>query len=114
MVPFRDNGHLSPLEILYNKVHSSTRVEVERSIGLLKGKFRRLKQLDIYCFDEIPYVITAACVLHNFILRQSGVDEDDIDMNDEDGGNQVGPLDGVNIGAGNAKRYEIANILMNQ
>ncbi|KAK7478840.1 hypothetical protein BaRGS_00029939 [Batillaria attramentaria] len=43
LVPFRDDGHLSPVQRRYNARHSSTRVDVERSIGLLKGKFRRLK-----------------------------------------------------------------------
>ena len=76
MVPFRDNGHLSALEKRYNKLHSSTRVDVERSIGLLKVKFRRMKHLDMQLISEIPVVISAACVLHNFILLNAPVDDD--------------------------------------
>jgi hypothetical protein len=43
LVPFKDNGHLNRVEKKFNKVHSSTRVDVERAIGL--QKFRRLKYL---------------------------------------------------------------------
>lgn len=80
MVPFKDNGHLSSVEIKYNKALSSTRVDVERSIGLLKGKFRRLKYLDMTNIDDIPTIIFACCVLHNFVILENGVHEQDIDM----------------------------------
>lgn len=43
LVPFRDNGHLTNVEKKFNTMHSSTRVEIEMAIGLLKAKFRRLK-----------------------------------------------------------------------
>ncbi|WAR02589.1 hypothetical protein MAR_009147, partial [Mya arenaria] len=51
-----------------NKCHSSTRVDVERSIGLLKCKFRRMKDLDMQKAEEIPVVVSSCCVFHNFIL----------------------------------------------
>ncbi|WAR16241.1 HARB1-like protein, partial [Mya arenaria] len=68
LVPYRDNGHLNNTEKKFNKCHSSTRVDVERSIGLLKCKFRRMKYLDMQKAEEIPVVISSCCVLHNFIL----------------------------------------------
>lgn len=52
-------------------------MEVERAIGLLKCKFRRLKYLDMLLESEIPDVIVSCCVLHNFILDCEGVDEID-------------------------------------
>ena len=82
--PFRDNGHLSATQKRFNHAHSSTRVEVERAIGLLKGKFRRLKFLDMIQMLDIPHVIFAACVLHNFLLIQNGIDEEDIELIHED------------------------------
>lgn len=42
LTPFCDNGHLSSIQRLYNKVHSSIRSTVERAFGLLKGRFPRL------------------------------------------------------------------------
>lgn len=36
MVPFRDNEHLTPEQVSYNKHNSSTRVVIERDFGLLK------------------------------------------------------------------------------
>ena len=37
LTPFRDNGRLTRRQKRYNFVHSSTRMIVERSLGLLKG-----------------------------------------------------------------------------
>ncbi|XP_070198716.1 uncharacterized protein [Littorina saxatilis] len=81
LVPFRDNGHLTPVETAYNRAQARTRVDVcddllcaakrhnvERAIGLLKGKFRRLKDLDMTNIREVPMFIFTACVLHNFII----------------------------------------------
>jgi DDE superfamily endonuclease len=80
MVPYRDNGHLTAEQIKFNKVHSSTRVVVERCIGLLKCKWRRLKYLDMSCIDQVPTTIIACCVLHNFILFTDHMDDDESDF----------------------------------
>ncbi|KAL5022810.1 hypothetical protein ScPMuIL_001965 [Solemya velum] len=72
MVPFRDNGHLTDDEKKFNKFHSSTRVTIERCFGLLKGKFRRLKYLDMLLLPDMSYVLLAACVLHNIIIDNEG------------------------------------------
>jgi hypothetical protein len=45
LTPFRDNGRLTLEEKRYNSAHSAT--NIERVLGLLKGKFRKLKFLDI-------------------------------------------------------------------
>ncbi|KAK5648352.1 hypothetical protein RI129_003244 [Pyrocoelia pectoralis] len=47
MTSFRDNGHLSPAQVTFNTKLSSIRSIIERCFGMLKGKFRRLKHLDI-------------------------------------------------------------------
>ncbi|XP_029662995.1 putative nuclease HARBI1, partial [Formica exsecta] len=67
MTPFRDNGHLTHSQIIYNVKLSSIRSIIERCFGLLKTKFRRLKYLDIGDFELGNNMIAAACVLHNFI-----------------------------------------------
>ena len=66
LTPFRDNGRLTRRQKRYNFVHSSTRMVVERSLSLLKGKCRKLKtQMDIDKVEDAPVIIAAACVLHN-------------------------------------------------
>jgi len=67
---------------------------IERAFALLKGRWRRLKFLDMKRDDMIPFVILACCVLHNicfdnglenyedFIIE--GHDDDD---NDDDNNN---------------------------
>jgi hypothetical protein len=78
LVPYKDNGHLTPVDVRYNKRHASTRSAVERSIGLLKGKFRRLFYLDVNDYRGVTYLIYACVVLHNFILLKNGIHEEDI------------------------------------
>lgn len=79
MTPFRDTGHLTNAQSRYNTKLSSIRSVIERTFGLLKGKFRRLKYMDITDFNLGKKMIAAACVLHNFI-------QDNIDYNDIDDG----------------------------
>jgi len=110
LVPFRDNGHLGPLERKYNFSHSQTRVDVERAIGLLKGKFRRLKDLDMTNTLDVPNVIFACCVVHNFIIMNNGVDTDDIDPPSDHEGEDVCE-DGGRMAA-EEKRLGIAHGLM--
>lgn len=84
LVPYRDNGHLTEKQRRYNYMHSLSRCAIERAFGLLKGKFRRLRYLDVCTLSAVPNVVVAACVLHNFILQmesedmslQTGEDED--------------------------------------
>jgi DDE superfamily endonuclease len=83
VVPFRDNGHLSQQQLRYNIQHSSSRTVIERAFARLKGKFRRLKYLDMSILRFVPIVITATCVLHNFIICND-VDDDDDDCADDD------------------------------
>jgi hypothetical protein len=68
MVPYRDNGHLTRTQKQYNTKLSVTRVVIERAFALLKGRFRRLKMLDMNRTDLIPQCIIACCVLHNLCL----------------------------------------------
>jgi len=75
IVPFRDNGHLSQDEKKFNLAHSASRCVVERAFARLKGKFRRLKYLDMDNKALISDIVTAACVLHNFILRHDSSSE---------------------------------------
>lgn len=116
LVPYRDNGHLTTEQTRYNKIHASTRVDVERAIGLLKGKWRRLKHLDMVLMNEMLDVIVAACVLHNFVIESNGtadLTDLDLDLSDDDdaGDDQQGPNNNNNYAASRnaeAKRHDIA------
>ena len=84
LTPFRDNDHISGPEVNYNEKHAKTRQTIERAFGLLKGRWRRLKFIEMENIDESPAVVAAACVLHNFCLL---IDEENIDefFDDDDG-----------------------------
>lgn len=61
----------------FNTVLSSKRAVIERAFALLKGRFRRLKFLDMNVDEMIPHVIIACTVLHNICL--DGIDENDVE-----------------------------------
>jgi len=77
MVPYRDNGHLTAGQKKYNVRHSATRSVIERAFGRLKGKFRRLKGLDVTRTEFAPMFIESACILHNVILQHEENEEED-------------------------------------
>ena len=90
LTPFKDNGHLTVSQSSYNTKLSETRQVVERSLGLLKGRWRRIICLEMEDTEEVPYVISAARSLHNFCLFADDGDfeqffaEDDDDDDDDD------------------------------
>lgn len=92
MTPFRDTGHLTRAQTIYNTKLSSARSTIERAFGHLKGKFRRLKYLDISDLELGSNMIAAACVLHNFILSRNyvGLEEENADLEMMEMGNQGG------------------------
>lgn len=74
--PYANNVALTPAQQHYNRVFSSARVVVERAFGVLKGRWRiLLKRMDNK-FINVPDVILACCILHNF-CQQSGEEFDD-------------------------------------
>lgn len=112
LTPFRDNGHLSLEEKGFNNAHSSTRVDIERCFGLLKGKFRKLKFLDMHKVEEIPNLIVACCALHNFIIMHENIDDTDVEVETD----QVGDTFEYDLAetesvSGQCKRQEIMHLL---
>ena len=77
-------------QIAYNNKHARTRQPIERAFGLLKGRWRRLKYVEMENVEDVPSVVSAACVLHNFCLIiddgtiEDFFDDDDGDDNDDD------------------------------
>jgi hypothetical protein len=68
MTPYINRGNLTARQIYYNSAVSKGRQVIERAFSLLKGRFRRLKYIDMNRTDLIPETILAACVLHNICL----------------------------------------------
>lgn len=115
MVPYRDNGHLTPQQTRFNKKLSSARMMVERSIGLLKGRWRcLLDKLPMRRTDLIPRYIIACCVLHNLCLLNN--DEIDIPILIEDQRNMLQELHPLDVNAdarheGVVKRENLTRLL---
>ncbi|KAM0736428.1 putative nuclease HARBI1 [Formica fusca] len=114
MVPFRDNGHLSETEINYNKIHSSARMIVERSLGLLKGRFRNiLDNLPMTRADLIPKYIVACCIMHNICLLHDDMIDIPIIVNVPQCQSNHDDIDIQSKEEGIQKRNCIAQALMN-
>lgn len=112
MTPFRDNGHLTSEQKKYNSAHSSTRVEIERSFGLLKGKFRKLKFLDMTNVSDMPFTIVSCCVLHNFVLLHEALDEEELESSGEEEDTlSYNPEEDETSALGSRKRTEIMHLL---
>ncbi|XP_046391887.1 putative nuclease HARBI1 [Ischnura elegans] len=75
ITPFRNTGHLTNAQVVFNTRLSTIRSVVERAFGLLKGKFRRLKYLNMGNRGLLNRSVAACCVLHNFLLQTEGEEE---------------------------------------
>ena len=108
MCPYKDNGHLTKVQKRFNVCLSSSRVVIEQAYGLLKGRFRRLKYLDMVDLKLATKVVTVACIMHNLCI-DNNEDEETIDLSidDED---ICSDCDSHSV-LGNAKRDSIAAVL---
>jgi len=89
MTPYKDNGQLTQQHRNYNTRLSKSRVKIEISFGLLKGRFRRLRYLEMKNPQLIPMVIFACCILHNICVDQTNErwvnrEEDEMCGDDDD------------------------------
>ena len=89
ITPYRDNGHMAPQQGRFNTVLSSLRQKVERAIGLLKGRWRKLLFLDHWDLTLSVHLVISACVLHNICL----VNDDYYECCMDDDGNDDHPVD---------------------
>ncbi|XP_058209917.1 uncharacterized protein LOC131322574 [Rhododendron vialii] len=104
---------------LFNHRHSSLRNVIERCFGVLKRRFPILKSMPSYKPVRQPSIVTACCVVHNWIIIQRQRDlyfdsSDDDDDEEEDGGD----IEVVNMSRGGLqqmanRRDEIATQLWN-
>ena len=69
IVPYKNNRHLNERQVNFNRCHSRAHLVIERVIGLLKMRWRRLlRKLPMLRVDLIPSLIMACCVLHNICI----------------------------------------------
>ena len=61
---------------------------------------------------EMSYMIFAACVLHNFIIIESSVDEGDIDSSGDDDNDEPDQNDDERARSAEGKSVDIANSLL--
>ncbi|KAJ4791508.1 nuclease [Rhynchospora pubera] len=54
---------------LFNHRHAQLRNVVEKTFGILKGRFRLLKDMHQYKYDFQTDIVLACCVIHNFLIR---------------------------------------------
>ena len=60
----------------FNQEISSARQVVERSFGLLKGRFRRLREITVHKPRKIVSIIVCGCILHNLtIINHEDIEE---------------------------------------
>ncbi|XP_023232867.1 putative nuclease HARBI1 [Centruroides sculpturatus] len=74
IVPYKDYGNLTVKQKNFNRRYSSIRVVVEQTIGLLKGRFRCLKYLDMENISSMSKVVMTSCILHNLCINQGDID----------------------------------------
>lgn len=85
LIPFKDLGALTPAQKLFNKKLSSCRASIECAFGILKGRYKKLKYMDVHEPSRAREMVRAACVLHNFgILNGDELDPSEIDRDDDD------------------------------
>ena len=78
VTPFKNVGINEQHKDEFNTIHSSTRMVVERAIGLLKGRNRRLMHhVDVVGEEDIADAIMSAVVIHQLALRCDDVSDID-------------------------------------
>ena len=76
---YRDNGHLTARQKHFNRRLHSARVIIEHAFGLLKGKFRRLRYLQMGSVQRASAAVMAFCILHNIcIVAEDEVNPEDV------------------------------------
>lgn len=114
ITPFRENqlqanagdGHTEAEKRVFNKKLSGARVVIEHTFGLLKGRFRRLTNLETKTVRKAIDITCAACVLHNMCM--AGDDIPDIHEEAVDAGDHHDGAEGL-PGAAAARRSALVD-----
>lgn len=109
IVPFKDNGRLTQNQRFFNKTLSSTRQVVERCIGHVKGRFRRLREVPLHKPNEIVEMILSGCILGNMCLQDDDVDDFIIPLEDNHPNDYPDLNNNEQVGV--VRRMELVNVL---
>lgn len=72
VTPFSSEELLTSEEMKFNEVHWKAHSYIGHAFEMLKERFKKLNHMDVVKSDAVATLITAACVLHNFILLHEG------------------------------------------
>ncbi|XP_042467192.1 uncharacterized protein LOC122050348 [Zingiber officinale] len=81
---YRRQGRPRGKEELFNYRHSTCRNIIERCIGVLKARFRILKDMPNYPITSQRLIPLACCAVHNFIHRHHAMDNLFMEYSSED------------------------------
>ncbi|XP_042401309.1 uncharacterized protein LOC121991365 [Zingiber officinale] len=81
---YRRQGRPRGKEELFNYRHSTCRNIIERCIGVLKARFRILKDMPNYPITSQRLIPFACCAVHNFIRRHHAMDNLFMEYSSED------------------------------
>jgi hypothetical protein len=103
--PFKDNGHLTQNQRRFNYRHSATKIVIKNALGLLKGRFKRLKYFENNNLMFVVNCIVATAVLHNICIDNQ--DECDGDETEDESNNEIDAAAVSGITENVSKRDEI-------
>ncbi|XP_055915446.1 uncharacterized protein LOC129950860 [Eupeodes corollae] len=67
--PFKDNGNMTDSQRRFNEIHSSGRIVIEHTFGLLKTRFRRILHFTEHTnINSVVNLVACACILHNMCV----------------------------------------------
>ncbi|XP_063405555.1 putative nuclease HARBI1 [Mytilus trossulus] len=84
MTPYRNTGNLTQIQKRYNAAHSATRSIIERVFAMLKGRFRRLRYIEVQQIKTVNEIMITCCVLHNISILDWDAALDMMDDDEED------------------------------
>ncbi|CAC5414120.1 unnamed protein product [Mytilus coruscus] len=104
---YQDNDRVSENERRFNKHLSGKRQLIEQAFEILKGRFRKLKMMDIDIVQDIPELVVAACTLHNICCENEDDVEEFLEYVDDVSGEQLCGCTFGDGSAGNVNRDKI-------
>ncbi|XP_058455610.1 uncharacterized protein LOC131432967 [Malaya genurostris] len=65
LTPYKQNGCLTPAQILYNQKLEECRISIDHALNALKQRFRQLNHIKLRGLEKMTNFVRACCVLYN-------------------------------------------------